>query len=138
MARPLYTAFAPLSRATSVTVENPGPVAPTPGLQPSIVPFSVSKMNRARPELPLASVTTKSFGFVSVLNTCPVGAAPVTPTVRPTLLTLVAVPLLYSVVMSEPLSDTHNGEPGVLLVPGDADRPQALTRAGSVSGAWPG
>src|SRR5215469_2975416 len=114
MARPLYTAFAPLSRATSVTLDGaiaPG-ARPTPGLQPSIVPFSVSKMNTARPETPLASVTTKSFGFVSVLNTCPVGAAPVTLTVRPNLLTVVAVPLLYNVALSEPLSDTQSGEPG--------------------------
>ena len=59
-------------------------------------------------------------------------------TVRATLFTVVAVAPEYSVVTSVPLSDTHNGEPGALLVPGDADRPQALTRSGSVSGAWPG
>src|SRR5215468_9136741 len=136
MARPLYTAFAPLSRATSVTVEVvPGAVAPTPGFQPSIVPFSVSKMNNARPELPLASVTVKSFGFVPVLNTCPVGAAPVTPTVRGTLLTVVAVPVVYNVALSEPLSDTQSGEPGCRSVPGEAARPHALTRSVSVNGA---
>ena len=50
MARPLYTALAPLSRATSVTVDVLPPVAPTAGFQPSIVPFSVSKRNSAEPE----------------------------------------------------------------------------------------
>jgi hypothetical protein len=54
------------------------------------------------------------------------------------LFTVVAVAPEYSVVTSVPLSETHKGEPGALLVPGDADRPQALTRSGSVSGAWPG
>src|SRR5215475_9860459 len=137
MARPLYTAFAPLSRATSVTVDGgaaPG-ARPTVGLQPSIVPFSVSKMNSARPETPWASVTVKSFAFVPVLNTCPVGAAPVTSTVRPTLLTVVAVPVVYNVALSEPLSDTQSGEPGCRSVPGEAARPHALTRSVSVNGA---
>ena len=50
MARPLYTALAPLFLATSVTVEGLVPLGLTPGLQPSIVPFSVSKMNSDEPE----------------------------------------------------------------------------------------
>ena len=84
-ARPLYTALAPLSRATSVIVDGLLPLGLTPGDQPSIVPFSVSNMNSADPELPWPSLTTNAFG--SELNTCPVGAAPVTFTVRGTLLT---------------------------------------------------
>ena len=50
MARPLYTALAPLFLATSVTVEGLAPLGLTPGLQPSMVPFSVSKMNSDEPE----------------------------------------------------------------------------------------
>src|SRR6266487_6395274 len=136
MARPLYTALAPLSRATSVTMDGPAPVAPTAGFQPSIVPFSVSKRNTDDPECPWPSLTTNADW--SELNTCPVGAAPVTLTVRPTLLTDVAVAPAYSVALSEPLSATHSGEPGMAFVPGDAARPQALTRSESVSGALPG
>src|SRR6266566_5093802 len=41
------------------------------------------------------------------------------------------------VVLSEPLSDTHSGEPGAWSVPGLAARPHALSRSGSVSGAAP-
>src|ERR1700742_4152197 len=59
-------------------------------------------------------------------------------TVRPVLVTEVAVPEEYKVVLSEPLSDTHSGEPGAALVPGDAAMPQALTRSLSVNGATPG
>src|SRR5712691_6817034 len=43
-----------------------------------------------------------------------------------------------SVVLSEPLSDTHSGEPGAWSVPGVAARPHALSRSGSVNGATPG
>ena len=86
-ARPLYTALAPLFLATSVTVEGGGP--PTFGAQPSIVPFSVSKMNSADPELPWSSLTVNADP--SPLKTCPVGAAPVTLTVRGTLLTVVGL-----------------------------------------------
>src|ERR1700726_3614657 len=59
-------------------------------------------------------------------------------TVRPALVTDVAVPEEYSVVLSEPLSDTHNGEPGAASVPGEAAKPQALTRSASVNDAAPG
>src|ERR1022692_1328439 len=59
-------------------------------------------------------------------------------TVRPTLVTEVAVPEEYRVVLSEPLSDTHSGDPGAASVPGEAARPQALTRAESVNCAAPG
>jgi hypothetical protein len=59
-------------------------------------------------------------------------------TVRPVLVTEDAVPEEYKVVLSEPLSDTHSGEPGAALVPGDAAMPQALTRSVSVNGATPG
>src|SRR2546429_2713149 len=135
MARPLCPAWAPLSRATSVTVEGLLLVASTVGLQPSIVPFSVSKMNTDEPECPCLSLTTNPG---AELNTCPVGAAPVTLTTRPALFTDVAVAPVYSVALSEPLSATHNGEPGLAFVPGDAARPHALTRSGSVSGALPG
>jgi hypothetical protein len=83
----LYTALAPLFLATSVTVEGEGP--PTFGAQPSIVPFSVSKRNRDEPEFPWLSLTTNAEE--SELNTCPVGAAPVTLTVRGTLVTDVAL-----------------------------------------------
>ena len=38
----------------SVTVDGPGPVAPTPGFQASIAPFSEAKMNSAEPEWPAA------------------------------------------------------------------------------------
>src|SRR6516164_10330531 len=103
-----------------------GAVAPTPGFHPAIEPASVSNRNTARPLCPALSVTTKSFGFESVLNTWPVGAPDGMLTVRATLVTVVAAAPAYSVVTSVPLSDTHRGEPGTLLVPGDADRPQAL------------
>src|SRR5712692_8015006 len=43
-----------------------------------------------------------------------------------------------SVVLSEPLSDTHSGDPGAWSVPGVAARPHALSRSGSVNGATPG
>src|SRR5260370_26628660 len=42
------------------------------------------------------------------------------------------------VVLSEPLSDTHSGEPGAWSVPGVAARPHALSRSGPVNGATPG
>src|SRR5258707_3727590 len=42
------------------------------------------------------------------------------------------------VVLSEPLSDTHSGEPGAWSVPGVAARPHPLSRSGSVNGATPG
>src|SRR6266700_5873699 len=137
MARPLYTALAPLSTAVSVTVEGGLVVTPTPGFHPSIPPFSESKRKSAEPELPLASCTTNAPR--SGLNTWPVGAAAVTSTTRPTLVTDVAVvPAAYSVALSEPLSDTHSGEPGAWSVPGVAARPHALSRSGSVNGATPG
>src|SRR6266536_5362689 len=49
-----------------------------------------------------------------------------------------AVAPANSVVLSEPLSDTHSGEPGAWSVPGVAARPHALSRSGSVNGATPG
>ena len=110
--------------------------APTVGLQPSIVPFSVSNMNTDEPECPCLSLTANPDW--AELNTCPVGAAPVTLTTRPALFTDVAVAPVYSVALSEPLSATHSGEPGAAFVPGDAARPHALTKSGSVSGALPG
>src|SRR5262249_30987966 len=120
-ARPLYTALAPLSRATSVTV------APTVGFQPSIVPFSVSKMNSDEAECPWPSLTANPEE--SELTPAPVGAAPVMSTVGGTLVTDSGVePAAYSVVLSEPLSATHIGEPGAASVPGDAASPHALTR----------
>src|SRR5258708_14338961 len=42
------------------------------------------------------------------------------------------------VVLPEPLSDTHSGEPGAWSVPGVAARPHPLSRSGSVNGATPG
>src|SRR5258708_31050178 len=59
-------------------------------------------------------------------------------TVRPDLVTEDAVPEEYRVVLSEPLSDTHSGDPGAASVPGEAAKPQALTRSVSVNGATPG
>ena len=67
-----------------------GAVATFGGLQPSIVPFSVSNRNSDEPGVPLA-VADHERGLGSELNTCPVGAAPVTFTARPTLLTDVGV-----------------------------------------------
>src|SRR5260221_14786271 len=42
------------------------------------------------------------------------------------------------VVLSDPLSDTHSGEPGAWSVPGVAARSHELIRSGSVNGATPG
>src|SRR5258707_404653 len=42
------------------------------------------------------------------------------------------------VVLPEPLSDTHSGEPGAWSVPGVAARPHPLSRSGSLNGATPG
>src|SRR5258708_11022378 len=42
------------------------------------------------------------------------------------------------VVLPEPLSDTHSGEPGAWSVPGVAARPHPLSRARSGNGATPG
>src|SRR5713226_8869077 len=119
----------------SVTVDGPGPVAPTPGFQASIAPFSEAKMNSAEPEWPAASWTKKPAR--SGLNTCPVGAPEVMFTTR-TWATESAVAPANSVVLPEPLSDTHSGEPGAWSVPGVAARPHALSRSGSVNGATPG
>src|SRR6476646_2364479 len=55
-----------------------------------------------------------------------------------TFVTVVGLAPAYRVVLSVPLSDTHSGEPGTASVPGEADRPQALTRSGSVNEATPG
>src|SRR5216684_1345033 len=52
--------------------------------------------------------------------------------------TEVAVAPANRVVLSEPLSETHSGEPGAWSVPGVAARPHALSRSGSVNGATPG
>src|SRR5262245_889114 len=135
MARPLKTALAPLFLATSVTVEGVLPVAPTVGFQPSIVPFSVSNRNTEAPEWPLPSVIMKAD--VSALNTCPVGAAPVTVTTSGTLLTEADVLPMYRVALSVPLSATHSGEPGWAFVPGDAASPHAFTRLWSNKLALP-
>src|SRR3954454_11169425 len=136
MARPLYTALAPLRTGASVTVEGPGAVAPTPGFHPSMLPLSVANKNVADAECPAASDTMKPVW--SVLNTWPVGAPVVTSTTSGALVTDLGPDPTYSVVLSVPLSETHVGDPGAELVPGDADRPQALTRSGSVNGATPG
>src|SRR6185437_8244508 len=69
----------------------------------------------------------------------PVGAPDVTSTIGgSTFATVVALVPRYRVVLSVPLSDAHSGEPGAASVPGEADRPQALTRSRSVNGATPG
>ena len=100
-----------------------------------ISPASESKMNLAAP---LESPEWTTNPFVA-LNTCPVGAAPVTLTMRGTLVTDPGVvPAAYSVALSDPLSATHSGEPGMAFVPGDAAKPHALTRSESISGARPG
>ena len=99
------------------------------------MPFSVSNRNSDEPEFPWLSLTTNAEA--SELNTCPVGAAPVTLTTSGTLLTDVAVAPAYSVALSEPLSATQSGEPGAAFVPGEAASPQALTRSGSVRLALP-
>src|SRR6266568_6238744 len=119
----------------SVTVDGPLPVAPTPGFHASIAPFSEAKMNSAEPEWPAGSWTKKPAR--SGLNTWPVGAPEVMFTTR-TWATEVGVAPANRVVLSEPLSDTHNGEPGAWSVPGVAARPHALSRSGSVNGATPG
>ena len=119
--------------ATNVVVDGFLPTAPTPGLQPSMVPFSVSKMNSDAPVWPRLSLTMKACG--NGLNTCPVGAMPRTLTTRPTLATEAGPVPAYSVALSVPLSATHSGEPGLASVPGEAARPQALTRSVSRSGA---
>src|SRR6266567_6937402 len=119
----------------SVTVDGPLPVAPTPGFQASITPFSEAKMNSAEPEWPAASWTKKPAR--SGLNTWPVGAPEVMFTTR-TWATELEVAPANSVVLPEPLSDTHSGEPGAWSVPGVAARPHALSRSGSVNGATPG
>jgi hypothetical protein len=108
------------------------------GFQPSIPPFSEAKMKAAGPEWPLASCTTKSFGFVSLLNTWPVGAPEVIVTTRLDLLTVVAVAEGYRVVLSLPLSDTHRDPPGAWSVPGEAETPQEFTRSGSGAAVRPG
>src|SRR5216683_6657420 len=135
MARPLQTALAPLLMGVSVTVDGPVPVAPTPGFHASIAPFSEAKMNSAEPELPAASWTKKPVR--SGLNTWPVGAPEVMFTTRTWATGPGAAPA-NSVVLSEPLSDTHSGDPGAWSVPGVAARPHALSRSGSVNGATPG
>src|SRR5260221_8612658 len=119
----------------SVTMDSPVPVPPTPGFQASIAPFSEAKMNSAEPEWPLASWTTKPAR--SGLNTWPVGAPEVMFTTR-TLATEEGVAPAYRVVLPEPLSDTHSGEPGAWSVPGAPASPHALSRSGSVNGATPG
>src|SRR6516164_7650434 len=95
-------------------------------------------MKAAAPDWPAASRTTKSFEFGSPLNTWPVGAPEVIVTTRPALLRVVAVPAVYRVVLSFPLSDTHSAPPGVWSVPGEAETPQEFTRSGSVTAARPG
>src|SRR5665213_2709868 len=55
MASPLYTALAPLITGDSVTVDGGVTVAPTPGFQPSIPPFSESKIKVAGAEWPVES-----------------------------------------------------------------------------------
>src|SRR5260370_36221266 len=119
----------------SVTVDGPVPVAPTPGFHASIAPFSEAKMNSAAPEVPAASWTKKPVR--SGLNTWPVGAPEVMFTTRTWATGPGAAPA-NTVVLSEPLSDTHSGDPGTWSVPGVAARPHALSRSGSVSGATPG
>src|ERR671934_1800674 len=112
-------------------------VASTVGLQPEIVPSSVSKMNRLGPECPPLE-TTKSL---LPLKTVPVGAD-VVPGALPAgggMVTTSGLASgngwpapLYSVETPVPLSATQNG-----LVDDDVI-PQALTRFGSVVWARPG
>jgi len=85
----------------------------------------------------VARVVANTNPVESVLKTCPVGAPEVTSTTRAALATAVTEAPVYSVVLSIPLSDTQSGDPGDASVPGVADRPQGLTRSGSVSGATP-
>src|SRR5215471_4761038 len=113
--------------ATKVVVDRFMPTAPTPGLQPSMVPFSVSTRNSDDPVWPCRSLTMKALG--NGLNTCPVGAMPRTLTTRPCLATEAGPVPAYRVALSVPLSATHSGDPGLSLVPGEAARPQALTRS---------
>src|SRR5713226_6935537 len=115
MASPLYTAFPVLETATTALV------AFTAGLQPTMVPLSVAKMNRLGAEA-VPFVTTKPL---VPLKTTPVGALPDGGmlTVRASF----APEPLYSVLLSVPLSETHQG-----LVALRA-RPQALTRLESVA-----
>src|SRR5437588_12823644 len=95
----------------------------TVGLQPKMVPSSVSKMNLAEPDL-LFSVTTNP---APPLNTTPVGALG-TATTRPCFTPL----RLYSVDLSVPLSLTHQGEVGVRV------NPHGFTKSESVWAARPG
>src|SRR5438552_2926613 len=88
------------------------------GLQPRILPSSVSKMNRDDPECPF-SVTTKFVPGLG-LATAPVGALCTSISKG----TLVPSPR-YSVEESLPLSATHQGETGVAV------SPQAFTSFGS-------
>src|SRR5260370_38188821 len=112
MARPLWTALASLSLATSVTVDGWVPLGLAFGAQPSIVPFSVSKRNSDGPEFPWLSLTRNAFG--SELNTCPVGAAPVTLTVRGTWLTVGGLePAAQRRALPDPSAATRSGAPGL-------------------------
>src|SRR5512141_645913 len=93
-------------------------------------PCSPAKMNSAGPVLPWVESTNRVVG----LNTTPVGAPPpgmltVSGTLAGGLPGVVAPE--YSVEVSVPVLDTQRG-----LV-GESARPQALTREGSVTGAWP-
>src|ERR1035437_583651 len=96
-----------------------------PACHASIEPCSDAKMKRAgapptmKPEPPA--------------NACPVGARSGIATVRGTFANgTPVVPPRYSVVESEPLSETHKGVAGPKLMP------HALTRLASTIGAQPG
>src|SRR5262245_22196851 len=128
MASPLYTAPWPeLSIAITALV------ALTAGLQPRIVPSSVTKRNGGDPDPELAEMTKSPVS----LKTIPVGVPPVG---------LVGVGMvttsgeargkacprpLYSVDTPPLLSATQKG------VVGPKARPQGLTRLGSVKRATP-
>ena len=88
-----------------------------------MVPSSVEKMNRAGADVPPFDTVNPA----PVFATAPVGAF-LTLTVNATF----EPSARYSVETLVPLSATHQGDVG------DAVRPQAFTRLGSVSGATPG
>src|SRR5215467_15465191 len=107
-------------------------VTSTLRFQPEIVPSSVAKMNRLGAETPF-SVTTKSLVPLKILPVgaevvpagLPFGGGMVTTSGEPT---GNGVPSpLYSVDTPLPLSETHQG------VAGPCERPQGLTRFGSVT-----
>src|SRR5438552_1969249 len=113
-------------------MDGPAPFGLTVGDQPSMVPFSVSNMKNDGAVCPILSCTMNALA--SPLKTWPVGALPRTFTIASGLFlaTEAGPEPTYRVALSVPLSATHSGEPGMSLVPGDAARPHAFTRSGSI------